>query len=178
MDLGDPGEGLDDVVVEAGIDGNGGEGGAAGLEAGLVVLADVDPGIAEDGADAADDARNVAVAEDDEGAAGHDVDAEIIDADDAWEPLGEERASDAGFSVAAGEADLDVLAVVAVRSGADPADLDPAGLGEVHGVDEVDGAPAEDAGEEPDEDPGGEGRERVVGVAGVSDLDLLDPAVG
>src|SRR6478609_2741453 len=50
----------------------------------LVVLGDVDPGGAKEGADPADDARDVVVGEDDEGLAGCHVDAEPGDPGQPW----------------------------------------------------------------------------------------------
>src|SRR5687767_548897 len=82
---------------------------AARLEPRLVVFANVDARIPEQRADATDDARDVAIAKDDERSLRHDVDVVLADAHNTRMPAAEQRTSHAHLALATRRAQLDEL---------------------------------------------------------------------
>src|SRR5688500_13797837 len=99
----------DDLGIEAPVHADRGERLAAGLEPCLVIFADVDARIPEQGADATDHAGDIAITEDDERSLRNDIDVVLADAYDARMPAAEQRTGHPHLPLATRGAQLDEL---------------------------------------------------------------------
>src|SRR4029079_7486862 len=106
----------------------------AGGEPRLMILGDVDSGVAQKRADSTDDTRHVPVPQQHEHSALNDIQPEVSDAYDPRMSLGQERTGNPGGPSATSCPHFDEVGIVTVRVDPGAIDFAPAAPGEMHPI--------------------------------------------
>ena len=139
-----------------------GEGFPASGKSRLMILGDVDSGVAQKRADSTDDTGHVPITQQHEDTARNDIQPEVSDAYDPRMSLGQERTGNPGGPSATSCPHFDEFGIVPVRVDPGAIDLDPAGLGEMQRIHHVHARRSHHIREETRDSSGREGTEKIL----------------